>query len=67
MTMKVLGGKNLPPYWERFDRLQRTAHKLGALAGHPRGVFRFSSFEEFETWKQNLLLTSQDSLKKPTS
>ena len=67
MTMKVLGGKNLPPYWARFDRLQRTADKLRGGVRHPKGVFRFKSFEEFETWKQNLLLTSQDCPKKPTS
>ncbi len=60
MTMKVLGGKNLPPYWERFDCLQRTAHKLGALAGHPRGVFRFKSFEEFNEWKEKHSLKKQD-------
>ena len=52
ISMKVLGGRNLPPYWERFDRLQQTAHQLGGVAS-PRGVFRFSSFEEFEQWKQN--------------
>ncbi len=67
MTMKVLGGKNLPSHWERFDRLQHTARKFGALSSHPRGVFRFSSFEEFEAWKENLLLTPQDRPKKPTS
>ena len=60
MTMKVLGGKNLPSYWERFDRLQRTAHKLGARAGHSRGVFRFKSFEAFNTWKEKYSLKKQD-------
>jgi hypothetical protein len=23
--MKIVGGRNLPPFWGRFDRLQRTA------------------------------------------
>jgi len=67
MTMKVLGGKNLPPTWDRFDRLQQTIRKLGALANHPRGIFRFSSFEEFEAWKKNQRLNRQDPPKKPTS
>ena len=67
MTMKVLGGKNLPSHWERFDRLQRTANKLRGKAGHPRGVFRFSSFEEFEAWKRDQLLNHQESPKEPTS
>ncbi len=60
MTMKVLGGKNLPSHWERFDRLQRTARKLGSLSGHPRGVFRFKSFEEFNAWKETHSLKRQD-------
>ncbi len=67
MSMKVLGGKNLPPPWQRFDRLQRTARKLGALAGHPRGVFRFSSFEAFEAWKKEQRLNPPDRPNKPTS
>jgi len=55
--MRVIGGRNLPPYWERFDRLQRTA---GALlppeALPPRGVFHFKTHEDFEQWKKSLKL-----------
>ncbi|NBC16211.1 MAG: hypothetical protein GVY18_02720 [Bacteroidetes bacterium] len=64
MGMKVLGGTNLPSYWDRFDRLQETARKLGALEGFPRGVFRFSSFEEFEQWKMDRRLNR---LERPTT
>ena len=64
--MKVLGGKNLPSVWERFDRLQRNAQALGALRGHPRGVFRFSSFEAFEAWRQEQRL-NRDRPARPTS
>lgn len=53
MKMKVIGGKNLPSYWERFNRLQQTVDKLGGMAMYPRGVFRFSSFEELEQWKMD--------------
>lgn len=49
--MKVVGGRNLPPFWDRFDRLQRTAHLLLGKAVSPKGVFRFKTFEEFEEWK----------------
>lgn len=52
MNMKVLGGENLPDYWTRFDELQRTVHKLRGGIDSPRGIFRFSSFEAFEAWKQ---------------
>ena len=52
--MKVVGGKNLPSYWERFDRLQRTAQVLLGRPVSPKGVFRFKYFEEFNEWKENL-------------
>ena len=48
--MKVLGG-SLPPLWERFNRLQRSAGVLLRGKLGPKGVFRFKSFEEFEEWK----------------
>ena len=65
LKMKVLGGKNLRSYWERFDRLQRTAHVLLGRPVSPRGVFRFKTFEEFERWKQTL--HHQDRPSKPIS
>jgi len=53
-AMKVVGGRNLPPYWERFDRLQRTANLLLGKGICPKGVFRFKTFQEFEEWKNKL-------------
>ena len=63
-SMKTVGGKNLPSYWERFDRLQRTARSLMPNPISPKGVFRFKSFEEFEQWKQDF---RQEHPKKTTS
>jgi hypothetical protein len=54
--MKVVGGRNLPPFWERFNRLQRTTNLLFGRSVSPKGVFRFKSFEEFEEWKQQYRL-----------
>jgi len=54
--MKVLGGRNLPDYWERFDRLQRTMHKLRGESGPKRGVYRFKTFDEFNEWKRQQAL-----------
>ena len=48
MAIKILGGRDLPSYWARFDRLQRTAYKLGLMRNHPRGLFRFSSHQEMD-------------------
>ena len=61
--MKVVGGRNLPPYWERFDRLQRTANLLLGRPVSPRGIFRFKTYEEFEEWKRKL---RQEHQNKPT-
>ena len=52
--MKIVGGRNLPPLWERFDRLQRTAQLLLGRGICPKGVFRFKTFQEFEEWKNKL-------------
>ncbi len=51
-TMKIVGGRNPRPFWERFNRLQRTSHLVFGRGVSPKGVFRFKSFEEFEEWKQ---------------
>jgi hypothetical protein len=53
-VMKTIGGKNLPAFWDRFDRLQRTAHLLLGREICPKGVFRFKTFQEFEEWKNKL-------------
>ena len=53
-AMKIVGGRNLPPLWERFDRLQRTAQLLLGRSICPKGVFRFKTFQEFEEWKSKL-------------
>ena len=66
MDVKVIGGTNLPSIWERFDRLQRTANKLGGMKYSPRGVFRFESHEAFETWKRNLILNRHDPQRETT-
>ena len=62
--MKVVGGRNLPPFWERFSRLQRTSHRILGRGVSPKGVFRFRSFEEFEEWKERYRL--QELLKTTT-
>jgi hypothetical protein len=48
--MKVLGGR-VAPYWERFNRLQRSANTLLAGRLGPKGVHRFKTHEEYEAWK----------------
>ena len=62
-AIKVVGGRNLPPFWERFDRLQRTASLLLGRRLGSRGVFRFKTHEEFEDWKKGL---RQEHPKNPT-
>ncbi len=64
--MKVLGG-NVPPYWERFNRLQSTARLLSKNIKRPRGIFRFKSYEEFDEWKMKYSLNHQGHPPKTTS
>ena len=53
-AMKIVGGRNLPAFWDRFDRLQRTANLLLGKGICPKGVYRFKTFQEFEEWKNKL-------------
>lgn len=59
--MKILCRRNLPPYWERFNRLQRRVNLLLHGKICPKGVFRFATHEEFEQWKLNLALSRRAS------
>ncbi len=51
--VRVVGGKNVRPARERFDRLQKTAGMLSGGLREPRGVHRFKSWEEFNEWKMS--------------
>jgi hypothetical protein len=50
MTMKVVGQLRQTP-WERFVRLQATTALITKGKGQPRGVYRFSTYEESDRWK----------------
>ena len=49
--VRVLGGKNVPPNWERFRRLQKNANAVAGGIREPKGVHRFKTWEEFNEWK----------------
>ena len=55
-------GKRRPPGEEiqqrllRFDHLQRQMRRLWGTLPFPRGVHRFESHEQFESWKTTLLM-----------
>ena len=63
--MKVLGGR-VAPYWQRFDRLQRSATLLLGTRMGPKGFHRFKTHEEFEAWKMSHRLKPRDSQSKTT-
>jgi hypothetical protein len=48
--IKVLGRLRATP-WERFDKLQRTLAKFSRRNVHPKGVYRFASYEDASQWK----------------
>ena len=49
--IRILGGKNVRPTWERFNRLQKTAELVAGGVREPKGVHRFKTWEEFNEWK----------------
>jgi len=52
--MKVVGGAPAPEtYWRRWERLQRTGSKIAHGLPYPRGVYRFSTFEEADAWQDH--------------
>jgi hypothetical protein len=51
--MRVLGGKNPRPYWDRFNRLQARAELVLSAAPPAKGVFRFKSWDDFNEWKMS--------------
>ncbi|MGH9312678.1 MAG: hypothetical protein ACRD09_16275 [Vicinamibacterales bacterium] len=54
-TPRQAGGRRLDAGWDDVARLQTTAARLrGHDALVPRGVYRFSSFEEADTWMMRL-------------
>ncbi|CAN5398951.1 hypothetical protein BH20VER3_BH20VER3_10800 [soil metagenome] len=52
-SVRIVGGKNVRSFRDRFDRLQRTAQMLSGGVREPRGVYRFQSWEEFNEWKMS--------------
>ena len=54
--------------WQDQARLARTAAFLrGTTALVPRGVFRFSSFEEADTWMNTMLVATHERRSRRTS
>jgi hypothetical protein len=51
--MKVVGKLTKTP-WQRFARLQRSASRLSAGLGQPKGVFLFATNEACSQWTANL-------------
>lgn len=49
--IRIVGGKNPRPKWERFARLQKNANAVAGGIREPKGVHRFRTWEEFNAWK----------------
>jgi hypothetical protein len=65
-SIRVVGGKYLRPYWDRFNRLQASAELVRGGARPPKGVFRFKTWAEFNEWKMSYR-TQVEPEKKPIS
>jgi hypothetical protein len=54
--------------WADQGRLARTAAFLRGRRGLvPRGVFRFSSFQEADAWMTKMMIAAQERRSPPTS
>ena len=58
---KVVGkrrhpAEGIPQRTLRFDRLQQQMGRLWGFLPFPRGVHRFATHEQFESWKTNLMM-----------
>ena len=51
--IRVVGGKKMRSNWERFNRLQKTASLIVGGKPHPKGVFRFKTWDAFNEWKMS--------------
>jgi hypothetical protein len=55
-------GKRRPPAagsdadWTQFNQLQQNFHRMWGSLPCPKGVYRFTSFEQFDEWKTNLMI-----------
>ena len=47
------GGGKRRSAWERFNRLQATTDLILGGRAHPKGVFKFKSWTEFNEWKMS--------------
>jgi hypothetical protein len=67
--MKQVGRRSIEgDGWEGQARLRRTAAFLrGTPRLVPRGVFRFSSFEEADAWMTTMMLSTRASRNPVTS
>ncbi len=60
-SIRGLGEKNPQPHWDRFNRLQANAELVAGIARHPKGVFRFKTWEEFNEWKMKCRILARSS------
>ena len=49
--IRVVGSRKRRSHWERFNRLQAMADLIVGGKPHPKGVFRFKSWDQFNEWK----------------
>jgi len=67
LSMKVIGNAPGPAtYWQRWGRLQRTAGTVIGGLSYPRGLYRFATIEEADSWQDHHRLHRRDHPKTET-
>ena len=65
--IRVVGGHKTRDVWERFDRLQSTVDLIIGGKPHPKGVFRFKTWDEFNEWKRSYRIRAANPAKTTSS
>jgi len=67
MKMKIVGRRQDGPLLEEIRGLQKLSNQLAGKALIPRGVYRFKSFKEADTWMINEMARTHVRLNSKTS
>jgi hypothetical protein len=69
---KVVGKRRMPmagaaDELARFDRIQHSVGRMWKSLPFPKGVHRFKTEEEFDTWKTSLMMRQSPARRTPTT
>jgi hypothetical protein len=69
---KVVGKRRVPAAGTaaalaRFDQIQHSVHQMWKTLPFPKGVHRFKTEEEFDSWKTSLMMRQSPARRTPAT